>query len=372
MTTKTPISTTIAQKVKIKETRGAVYNVTLSPNDKIALISNLHTMLAAGIPILETVDSLLEDAKGGMKKLLQVMRQDLGQGQHMYVTFAKFPKIFDKVTVSIIKSSEESGTLDTALDDMNHNIRKEIEFNDRIRSALIYPFFILIVFILVLVMILVVVIPKIATVFATLPVVLPLPTKILIFLSNTLLTYTLQIAIVTVIIVAFFFYLYKNYKNMFVQALTSLPLISLLAQQIDLTRFTRSMYLLLSAGLPITVALELTQDVVIKKNISNAIKHAKNNVFNGKKLSEGFRDSKGIIPPIMIKIIEAGERSGTLDKALLNVSEYLDYQVSNTLKTLTALIEPIMLVGVGILVGGMMMSIIAPIYQLIGQVGPGK
>src|SRR5437763_1195775 len=84
-----------------------------------------------------------------LKKLLQTMRQDLGQGQHMYITFAKFPKMFDKVTVSIIKSSEESGTLDTALEDLKISIRKEIEFNDKIRSALIYPVFILIVFVLV-------------------------------------------------------------------------------------------------------------------------------------------------------------------------------------------------------------------------------
>ncbi len=354
------------QKIKIKE---SIYTTTISGGDKIALISNLHTMLASGIPILETVDSLLEDSKGGQKKLLQMMRQDLGQGQHMYVTLAKFPKIFDKVTVSIIKSAEESGTLDTALDDLRINIRKEIEFNDKIRSALIYPAFIFIVFILVMVVILVVVIPKIATVFSNLNVVLPLPTKILIFLSNALLTYTIQIVASFIIITGTIVYLFKKNRSIFVHVLTSLPLVSLLAQQIDLTRFTRSLYLLLTAGVPITVALELTQDVVIKKNIANAIKHAKNYVYSGKKLSEGFKDSKKDIPPIMIKIIEAGERSGSLDKSMLDVSEYLDYQVSGTLKMLTAMIEPIMLVGVGILVGGMMMSIIAPIYQMIGQVG---
>jgi type II secretory pathway component PulF len=353
-------------KVKQKE---ITFNNTLSASDKIALVSNLHTMLSSGIPILETVDSLFEDSKGGMKKLLLTMRQDLGQGQHMYVTFAKFPKIFDKVTVSIIKSSEESGTLDTALEDLKNNIRKEIEFNDKIRSALIYPAFILLVFVLVMVVILVVVIPKIATVFSQLNVVLPLPTKIMIFLSNALLTYTLPILIVTGLFITGVVYLFKRNRMAFVRVLTTLPVVSLLTQQIDLTRFTRSLYLLLNAGLPITVALELTQDVVISQNISNAIKHAKNYVFSGKKLSEGFKDSKKVIPPIMIKIIEAGERSGSLDKSMLDVSEYLDYQVSNTLKTLTALIEPIMLVGVGILVGGMMMSIIAPIYQLIGQVG---
>src|ERR1700733_9413437 len=112
--------------MKGKET----FNNTLSNGDKIALVSNLHTMLAAGIPILETVDSLLQDSKGTQKKLLQTLRQDLGQGQHMYVTFAKFPKIFDKVTISIIKSAEESGTLDTSLNDLRLSIKKEIEFND--------------------------------------------------------------------------------------------------------------------------------------------------------------------------------------------------------------------------------------------------
>ena len=223
---------------------------------------------------------------------------------------------------------------------------------------------------MVMIVILVVVIPKIATVFTQLNVVLPLPTKIMIFLSNALLTYTLPIIAVAGVLIAAIIYLFKQNHALFVRALTSLPLVSLLTQQIDLTRFTRSLYLLLNAGLPITVALELTQDVVIKQNVANAIKHAKNYVYSGKKLSEGFKDSKKVIPPIMIKIIEAGERSGSLDKSMLDVSEYLDYQVSNTLKTLTALIEPIMLVGVGILVGGMMMSIIAPIYQMIGQVGP--
>jgi type II secretory pathway component PulF len=356
-------------KISTKAVKTVIFNTTISSSDKIALISNLHTMLSSGIPILETVDSLLEDSKGGMKKLLQTMRQDLSQGQHLYITFTKFPKIFDKVTVSIIKASEESGTLDTALDDLKISIRKDIEFNDKIRSALIYPAFILIVFVLVMVVILVVVIPKIAVVFTQLNVTLPLPTKIMIFLSHALLTYTIQIVIAAAFLIAVVVYLFKQYNLAFVRMLTSLPLVSLLTQQIDLTRFTRSLYLLLTAGLPITVALELTQDVVIKKNISNAIIHAKNYVYSGKKLSEGFKDSKKVIPPIMIKIIEAGERSGALDKSMLDVSEYLDYQVSNTLKTLTALIEPIMLVGVGILVGGMMMSIIAPIYQMIGQVG---
>ena len=344
------------------------YRINISNDDKLALISNFHTMLASGIPILETVESLLEDAKGSQKKLLKVMREDLGQGQHMYITFMKFPKIFDKVTVNIIKSAEESGTLDTALEDLHNNIRKEMEFSDKVRSALIYPVFIIIVFILVMIVILVFVVPRISTVFTRLNVDLPLPTQIMIFMSNAILEYTIPLAVGAFALVSGIIYFYKQNRRMFIRAFTTLPVISDLAQQIDLTRFTRSLYLLLSAGIPITNALELTQEVVIKKNIQNAIKHAKNYVYSGKKLSEGLRDSKKVIPPIMIKIIEAGEKSGSLDKSMLDVSEYLDYQVSKSLKTVTALVEPLMLVGVGVLVGGMMMAIIAPIYQLIGQV----
>jgi type II secretory pathway component PulF len=127
---------------------------------------------------------------------------------------------------------------------------------------------------------------------------------------------------------------------------------------------------LLNAGIPITSALELTMQVVCSKDFSRALKHAHEVVTSGKKLSEAFHDEKKVIPTMVIKMTEAGEKSGSLDKSMLEASEFLDYQVSGTLKTLTALIEPIMLVCVGGMVGVMMLAIIAPIYGLIGQVSP--
>lgn len=344
-------------------------NISLSGNDKITMISNMYTMLSAGIPILETVDSLLQDSKGNQKKVLQALKEDLGQGQHIYFTFARFPKVFDKVVVNIVKAAEGAGTLDVTLKDLTLSIRREIEFNDKIKAALIYPAFISVVFVGVMLVILTVVVPKITTVFSRLNVTLPLPTQIMIFLSNALLTYTIPIIAATAALIFAVIYLYKRYKKFFINILISMPLISKLAREIDLTRCSRSLYLLLNAGIPITSALELTQDVVIKNDVHNAIVHAKDVVFSGKKLSEGLRDNKHVIPPMMIKITEAGERSGSLDKSLQEISEYLDYQVSNTLKTVTALVEPLLLVLIGLLVGGMMMAIIAPIYSIIGNIG---
>lgn len=343
--------------------------VTLSNSDKITFISNLSTMLSAGIPILETVESLLDGSKGSVQKILEVLKDDLVQGKRIYASFEKFPRAFDKVTINILRASEEAGTLNVALKDLIITIKKDMEFNDKVRSAAIYPSFIMVVFVGVLLMILIVVVPKIATVFSRMNVELPLPTKIMIFLSNALLTYTLPVVAVTFSIIALFIFAYKRYKRRVLRMLFSLPYVSNLARQIDLTRFSRSFFLLLNAGIPITNALELTEDIVTKKEVGLAITHAKEEVMKGKKLSEGFKDNKKVFPSIMIKITEAGEKSGSLDRSMQDVSDYLDYEVTNTIKLITALIEPLMLVFVGIMVGGMMLAIIAPMYQLIGSVG---
>lgn len=343
--------------------------VTLSNNDKITLISNLATMLSAGIPILEAVDSLLEGSKGSQKLILDTLKEDLVQGKRVYITLGKFHRIFDKVMVNIIKASEEAGTLNITLKDLIIILKKDIEFNDKIKSAMIYPIFILVVFFGVLLMILVVVVPKISSVFERMNVDLPLPTKIMLFLSNVIIHYTVPLAVVIGLFIALFIFLYKQNKRLVLSIFFSLPYVSLLAREIDLTRFTRSMNLLLTAGIPITSALELCQEVVMKKEVSKAIIHAKDSVIGGKKVSEGFKDYKNVFPNVMVKIVEAGEKTGSLDKSMQESSDYLDYQVSNTLKLVTALMEPVMLVFVGVMIGGMMLAIIAPIYSLVGQVG---
>ncbi|MCJ7740185.1 type II secretion system F family protein [Candidatus Microgenomates bacterium] len=344
-------------------------NISLSTGEKIGLISNLATMLTAGISILETVDSLLEDAKGNQKKILETLRADLVQGEQLHTSFSKFPNTFDKVTVNIIKASEEAGTLDVTLKDLRDNIRKETEFTDKVKGALIYPVVIMFVFIGVLLMILVFVIPKISSVFLRLKMKLPLPTRILIFTSNLLLTQTIPLIVIMIILVSGFIFFYRRNKKLLVNLLFSLPLLKELAKEIDLTNFSRSLYLLLNAGIPIMAALDLTMDIVTKKEVANAIAHCKELVLSGKRLSEGFKDAKQIFPGIMIKITEAGEKSGSLDRSMQDISEYLDYQVSKTLHTATTLMEPLILVVVGVCVGGMMMSILSPIYGMIGQIG---
>ena len=342
--------------------------ISLKSSDKLSLLSNFSTMITAGIPILETIDSLLEDSKGNSKRVLEIIREDIMQGNHLYSSLAKFPNIFDKVTINVVRASEEAGTLDVTLKDLRTQIQKEMQFNDKIKAALTYPVIILVVFTGVLLLILTVVIPKISTVFSRLNVTLPLPTKILIFFSNGLVHHTIPVVIGLVALSIGIVFLYKAQKRRILAVIYRAPVISVLAREIDLARFSRSMFLLLTSGITITSALELTQEVVMRKDISEAIKHAKDTVLAGKNLSQGFKDQRKVFSSLVIKIIEAGEKTGTLDKSMQDISEQQDYRVDNSLKTVTTLLEPIMLVSVGLLVGGVMLAIIAPIYGLIGQV----
>ncbi len=280
-----------------------------------------------------------------------------------------FPAVFDPVTVNLIKASEEAGTLETTLKDLKAHIQRDMEFSDRVKSALIYPIVIMCVFVLVLGMILIFVIPRISEVFKRLRIALPLPTRIMIFMSDMVTKQTVPLLISMVIFIVTLIFLYKKNRPLVVRIFTSLPLVSKLAREIDLTRFTRSLYLLLSSGIPITTALELSKDVIFRGQTAEMVNKSREMIMSGKRFSDGLRTAKGDFPAIMVKLIEAGEKSGSLDKSLRDISEYLDYQVSNSLKNLTAIIEPVMLVVVGLFVGAMMLAIISPIYGLIGQIG---
>jgi len=346
--------------------------MTISNNDKLALIGNLSTMLTAGIPILETVKSLAEESKDNLKKILEITYEDLIQGKSLSQSFTRFPKVFSKININILNSSEESGTLETALKDLRDNIRRDMEFTDKIKAALLYPIILLVIFTGMFLVVLLFVIPRIATIFSNLKVVLPLPTKIMIATSTALRTYSLPIIAGLIILVVLISYLYRAKKKSFYNFFSKIPLLSNLIKEIDLSRFSRSLALLLSSNISIINALELVQDVVVNSDIRKAIVDSKRIISSGGKLSEGLKTTKNkSIPGIIIKIIESGEKTGSLEKAMQDVSDYMDYNVSNDLKTATTLLEPVILVVVGLFLGAMMISIIAPIYNLISQINNG-
>ncbi len=344
------------------------YSIRISVKEKMQLMGNLSTMLKAGIPILEAVESLLEEAKGGKQKVLQTMKEDLQAGNKINKSLSRYPKSFDKVTVSLIRAAEKAGNLEVTLKDVQQGLQRDMEFSDKIKSALMYPAFVLLVFVGVLLMMLIVVMPRISQVFSRLRMDLPLPTRILIKSSNLLINHYWFIGGGLIAIIAVGVLFYKHNRRLLANILFSLPFLSGMRRQIDLTRFSRSLALLLGSGLPIVVALELAEDVVLKNDLHQLLTRARERVSAGDKFSEGLRSEGKLVPGIVIKLIEVGERTGSLDESMVEVTEMLDYKVSKTLKTATSLLEPIMLVAVALSVGAMMLAIIGPIYGMISDV----
>jgi len=344
-------------------------SVTLSDDDKLVFVGNLGTMLSSGISIIESVESLQEDAKGNFLIVLNQLKTDLEQGRQVYESLGQFTNIFDGVTINIIKAAEESGTLDRVLKDIKNNLMKEMEFRDKIKGAMLYPAFIMVIFTVVLIGMLYGIVPKIGGVFRSLRISLPLATRVLLFMSDFLINNTIVTIVTAIIIVGLSIIIYKKKKSTILRIIFGLPLLGGLVRDIDLTRFTRSMSLLLLSGIPITSALELTRDVVSKPQVREAIDEGYQAILQGGRLSEGLGKKGKLFPGILKKMIEVGEKSGSLDKSLQEASEFLDYQTSKKIKTLTTLLEPIMLVLVAGLVGGMMLAIVAPIYGLISSIG---
>lgn len=342
----------------------------LSAKEKLNLFSNLNTMLTAGIPILETVETLHDEEKGNLKKVLANLSSDISQGKTMAESFSEFEGTFDPVEINLVAAAEESGNLEEILKNLTENTKRNMEFSSKVKGAMLYPLVLFVLFLGIMVVILTYVVPRIADVFLKLKMELPLPTRTLIAMSDFFLNYWLYVIIGGLLLMVLCVALYVSKKRQFVNFLLSLPLLSRLGNELDLVQFTRSFGLLLKSGIPISTALGSTRDVVSKRKISRAIDLARKDVEAGKELSEGMLRSKKIFPPVMMRIVQAGEKSGQLEESMLELADRLENQVSGTLKTITTLLEPFMLVVMGLFVGGIMLSIIAPIYQLIGNITP--
>jgi type IV pilus assembly protein PilC len=343
--------------------------MTISTADKQNLFSTLATMLKAGISISEATESMAAEAKGAAKIFLEKAIKDLTQGKRLSETLAAFPSSFDPSTISVVKAAEESGKLETVLNDVSIHFKKQTEFAEKVRSATLYPLIVIGVFISVMLVILAVVMPRVSMVFTRLQIELPLMTRVMIFLSDILLQHTLLVGLILGGIIASLVSLYVWKKKAFISFMYHIPGLWGFGRDVDLALFCRSLALLLSAGISITDAIEMSQKSVFMRDVDKAISLVLRQIKNGKTLAEGLKQFPLIFPELMRRVIEAGEKSGTLEAATQNAAEYFELKMERSVKTFTTLLEPVLLVVIAVFIGGMMLAILAPIYGLIGQLG---
>ncbi|MCH7541189.1 type II secretion system F family protein [Patescibacteria group bacterium] len=345
----------------------------LSQSEKLAIVESLSIMLSAGIPIIEALESIAEDMVDKNAKLIVVgVSQEISGGKSLFDALNSFPESFDPVLTNIIKSGEASGKLDKVLAKVTENFKSSIETSDNIKSALFYPVLVLVTLTAVSIYMFAFALPRIANVFTDLAIELPAYSAFIIKSSLFFQKYFIYIIsiFIVLILVSIRLLAVTKIRRVLFTLLTKVPSFHSLFKLLDLSRFTSTTALLLNAGLPIIDALDISKNVVISPKFKGDIEFLKESITQGTSLSEGMKVRTKSFPSLLRRIISVGEETGNLGKSLADISSHYEKKFTNIIRNLTVLLEPILMVLIGILVGVVLLSIIAPIYQLIGQINP--
>lgn len=327
----------------------------------------LYTLLDAGVPLVYSLESLSQQVEGTyLDKVIKNIISNIRSGASFSQALEKFPRVFNQLYINIIKAGEASGKLDEALNRLATMGEYEEEMRSRIRSALMYPIIVVFSLIATFTIMVVFVLPRFAKMFSRFKTTLPLPTRILLGINYLVSHYGLLI--LGIIIVSIFLIIRLNKtpkgREFFDRLKLKIPIFGPLFMKISLSRFCRTTSGLIQSGIPIIKTLELVEQVTGNVIISQAIEKIKSGINTGESMHTMMRQEK-LFPPMVVQMVAIGEETGKIDELLLKVSDYFDYQVNYTIKNLTTLLEPILLLVLGIAVLFMAMAIFMPMWNLI-------
>lgn len=326
-------------------------------------------MMSANIAMVQGLTILSEQtANSKFKTIISEMADEVDGGSKLSDALAKRPKVFSQFFISVVKSGETSGKLDEVLNYLADEIEKDYDMMSKIRGAMIYPAFILCGLIVVGIIMMVFVVPKLTAIFTESGVELPLSTRILIGTSEFLISYWWLIIIVIIgLAVGFKFYISSSAgREQFDFIKLKLPIIGKLVQRICLVRFTRSLHTLIIGGVTISNSLEIAADVVGNKVYYNLIQETIKEVEDGNSISHVFSQSNEV-PKMVSQMMSVGEKTGKIDIILDRLTNFYSREVDNVIANLMSIMEPVIMVIMGIGVGILVASIIMPMYSLSGQ-----
>ena len=337
--------------------------------EKTIFARQLSTMVSSGLPITNALEILKVQAESEkMQFVLGEMIGDVQGGTSLSKGMAKHPEVFDKVTVALVEAGEASGKLDVLLNQLAENMEKERDFQAKTRGALIYPAVIAVAMVAVFILMMVFVVPRLTDLYADIGAELPLPTQILIGISNFLIRGWWAVA---VLLIAGGFVLFRwlqteKGKYKLAQITFNFPIFGELNRESEHARFSRTLGLLVGAGIPITQGLEITAAAMSNILYRDSILAAEKQVERGIPLSVPIRQDPNF-EPLLAQMIAVGEETGKMDEVLVKVAVFFESQSEQLVKNLSTAIEPIILVALGIMVGLLVLAIISPIYQLTTQ-----
>jgi type IV pilus assembly protein PilC len=324
------------------------------------------TMIDAGLPIVQSLDILSQQTDNKLfKQTIRTIKQDVEGGSTLADALRKHPKVFDDLYVNMVAAGEIGGVLNTILNRIALFIEKANKLKSKVKGALIYPCAIVGVAVIVVAVLLIYVIPVFAELYQGMGKALPVPTQMAINLSNWFTAYIFHIiGAVVIFIVALRVYYKTDQGRLTVdRVLLKLPVIGDLLRKVAVARFAQNMSILLSSGVPILDGLAITAKTAGNKVVENAIMISRISISQGKTVAEPLRESK-VFPPMVCQMVAIGENTGALDSMLKKVADFFEDEVDNAVANLTSLMEPVIMVVLGVILGGLVIAMYLPIFQL--------
>lgn len=363
------------QIVSIEEFGGAAAWLTrfqqslTRPNQQevVFFTRQLALMVRAGLPLVDAIHSVtMQSISIPFRKTLILIVEDLKGGISFSEAMARQPRFFSNFFVSMVRAGEAAGILDQVLDRLAAIGEEELELRGRLQAALTYPCLLILMALSIVTFLLVAILPKFVGIFEEAGAKLPLPTIILLAISNLLQRTWFLIPFVIIGGIVYLQQYAKTPRGRYrLHAwILKVPILGRLIHKTILARFSRIMGSLLKSGIQAVAALSITQEVVGNQVVQQALSHIREAVMGGSNLSEPFQMSQ-VFPPTLVQMVSVGERTGSLDEILLHISDFYDKEVERELQTLTSTLEPILLLVIGIIIGFIALSVLLPIFQLV-------
>jgi type IV pilus assembly protein PilC len=336
--------------------------------DIVVFTRQFATMIDAGLPLVQALDILSTQVENkGFGSTIAQLKTDVESGSTYADALKKHPRIFTELYANMVAAGEAGGILDTILNRLAAYIEKSMKLKKKVKSAMVYPIVVTTVAVLVIAIIMIFVVPTFAKMFAQLGGVLPLPTRIIINISNFIAGIGgLMVigAIVAFIVFIAQFRKTEKGKHIIDKILLKFPIFGVLLQKVAVAKFTRTLGTLVSSGVPILDGLEITAKTSGNKVIEYAIMDIRKAVIGGKTLAEPITKAK-VFPPMVTHMIAVGESTGALDSMLSKIADFYDDEVDAAVSNLTAMMEPMLMVFLGGAVGFIVIAMYLPIFKLI-------
>jgi len=337
--------------------------------DKANLFRYLATMLGAGLSLPEAVEVFASDTNNArLRTILNESGMSLQQGKTLSESFKKYPKVFSSIIVALIHAGEMSGTLHESLDYLSDFLYADYKMRQKVKGAMMYPIIIIIAMIGVMFLMLFFVLPRMAPIFLQMRVSLPFYTKIILqgglFINQyALIIIPLTVMVMVAIVIGL---LQPRGKKFALRVVSLLPAIQKLLDYLDLSRFCRILSTLLASGVAINEAMEITSNALAQEKYRDYVGTFKDEMQKGNSLAQLMREQTKLFPQITVRMVAAGERTGQVEELLKESADYYDNEIDDILANFSSIIEPVLLLGIGIAVGFMVVGIIGPIYSLMG------